>query len=144
MNFLEIFCLLRFPQLKSFWCTLSTSFLPRCACTFLCMMNLFLFWWTLFWMNHVFLLEWWILGSSNLMHILFSLPLMEFHFSFLDWVKTPFALMIYYLQLNEFSTCLSCLLGELYQLASKLQGWLLLNTRFKHAYFEFSHPRFRF
>ena len=30
-------------------------------------------------------------------------------------------------------THLSCLLGELYQLASKLQGWVLLNTRFKYA-----------
>ena len=37
------------------------------------------------------------------------------------------------------STHLSCLLGELYQLASKLQGRLLLNMGFKHAYFEFSH-----
>ena len=100
----------------------------------------FLFWWTLFWMNLVFLLEWWILGSSNLMHILLSLTLMEFHFSFLHCVKPHFSLMISYLYLNEFSTCLSCLLGELYQLASKLQGRLLLNMRFKHAYFEFFPP----
>ena len=42
------------------------------------------------------------------------------------------------------STHLSYLLGELYQLASKLQGRLLLNMRFEHAYFKFSHPRFRF
>ena len=31
------------------------------------------FWWTLFWMNLVFLLEWWILGSSKLdAHFTFS------------------------------------------------------------------------
>ena len=59
--------------------------------------NIFLFRWTLFWMNLVFLSKWWILGSSNLMHILFSLTLMEFHFFFLDWVKTHLSLMISYL-----------------------------------------------
>ena len=72
------------------------------------------------------------------------LTLMEFHLSFLDWVKPYFSLMISYLWLNEFSTCLSCLLRELFQLVSKLQGQLLLNMRFKHAYLDFSHPRFRF
>ena len=49
--------------------------------------------------------------------------------------------MISYLQLNEFSTCLSCIIGKLYQLASKLQGQLLLNMRLKHAYFEFFPPQ---
>ena len=42
------------------------------------------------------------------------------------------------------STHLSCLLGEFYQLASKLQGWVLLNMRFKYAWLDFSHHRFRF
>ena len=97
MNFLGIFCLPCFSQLKLFWCTLYTSFLPRCARTFLCLMNLFIFRWILFWMNLVFLLEWWILGSSNLMHILLSFTLMKFHFSFLDWVKAHLSLMISYL-----------------------------------------------
>ena len=60
---------------------------------------------------------------------------------YLNTQKDHFSLMISYLQLNEFSTCLSCLLGEIYQLALKLQGRLLLNMRFKYAYFEFFPPQ---
>ena len=80
MNFLGIFCLPCFSQLKLFWCTLYTSFLPRCARTFLCLMNLFFFWWlfnftdTFFFF--FFFLHWW-----NFI----SLSLIEWKLIFLWW-----------------------------------------------------------
>ena len=67
------------------------------------------------------------LGMMNFR--LFKLDAHLFFFSHIDRISW-----------SLISTHLSCLLGELYQLASKLQGWVLLNTRFKYANLIFPTP----
>ena len=113
MNFLGIFWLLCFSQFKSFWCTLYTSFLPRWTCTFLCLMNLS------FLMKSLLDKSYIPLGMMN-----FRFFKLDAHFSFSHIDRISWSLIF---------THLSCLLRELYQLASNLQGWVLLNTRFKYA-----------